>query len=167
VTAAWSRLTVADVKGQIVRIVTSDRDAFLQLVFLSRSGKVQPDVPRAWPEGYVRVTPLTSDREGSSASIQGTASLRVNGIVHERDGRLRAIDHGWWKNSRLRAAGGKAEEDLRRPWPSSSRVHHPDAVAIRGVVSSAPTPRHRTLPSGRHAGAVMGRGPLAAGVEVR
>ena len=28
----------------------------------------------------------------------GTASCGY-GIVHERDGRLRAIDHGWWKTS--------------------------------------------------------------------
>jgi len=58
----------------------------------------------------------------------GTASCGY-GIVHERDGRLRAIDHGWWKT----AASERPEARLKTIFDAVAElveVHHPDAVAI-------------------------------------
>jgi crossover junction endodeoxyribonuclease RuvC len=58
----------------------------------------------------------------------GTASCGY-GIVHESDGRLRAIDHGWWKT----AAGERPELRLKTIFDEVAAVieaHRPDAVAL-------------------------------------
>ena len=58
----------------------------------------------------------------------GTASCGY-GIVHERDGRLRAIDHGWWKTS----AAERPEARLKTIFDAVAElveVHQPDAVAL-------------------------------------
>jgi crossover junction endodeoxyribonuclease RuvC len=58
----------------------------------------------------------------------GTASCGY-GIVHEKDGRLRAIDHGWWKTS----AGERPELRLKTIFEAVVElvaVHQPDAVAL-------------------------------------
>jgi crossover junction endodeoxyribonuclease RuvC len=58
----------------------------------------------------------------------GTASCGY-GIVHERDGRLRAIDHGWWKTS----AAERPELRLKTIFDAVVELvalHRPDAVAI-------------------------------------
>jgi crossover junction endodeoxyribonuclease RuvC len=58
----------------------------------------------------------------------GTASCGY-GIVHENDGRLRAIDHGWWKTS----AGERPELRLKTIFDAVVELvalHQPNAVAI-------------------------------------
>ncbi|HEX9599554.1 MAG TPA: crossover junction endodeoxyribonuclease RuvC, partial [Gaiellaceae bacterium] len=58
----------------------------------------------------------------------GTASCGY-GIVHEKDGRLRAIDHGWWKTS----AAVRPELRLKTIFDAVVELvelHQPDAVAI-------------------------------------
>ena len=58
----------------------------------------------------------------------GTASCGY-GIVHERDGRLRAIDHGWCKTS----AAERPEARLKTIFDAVAErveLHRPDAVAI-------------------------------------
>jgi crossover junction endodeoxyribonuclease RuvC len=58
----------------------------------------------------------------------GTASCGY-GIVHEKDGRLRAIDHGWWKTS----AGERPELRLKTIFEAVVELvalHQPDAVAL-------------------------------------
>jgi crossover junction endodeoxyribonuclease RuvC len=58
----------------------------------------------------------------------GTASCGY-GIVHESDGRLRAIDHGWWKTS----AGERPELRLKTISDAVAELialHLPDAVAL-------------------------------------
>ena len=58
----------------------------------------------------------------------GTASCGY-GIVHEKDGRLRAIDHGWWKTS----AAERPELRLKTIFDAVVELvelHQPDAVAI-------------------------------------
>ncbi len=58
----------------------------------------------------------------------GTASCGY-GIVQERDGRLRAIDHGWWKTS----AAERPELRLKTIFDAVVELvalHQPDAVAI-------------------------------------
>ncbi|MDQ2967168.1 MAG: crossover junction endodeoxyribonuclease RuvC [Actinomycetota bacterium] len=58
----------------------------------------------------------------------GTASCGY-GIVHEKDGRLRAIDHGWWKTS----AAERPELRLKTIFDAVGELvelHQPDAVAI-------------------------------------
>ena len=58
----------------------------------------------------------------------GTASCGY-GIVHEKDGRLRAIDHGWWKTS----AAERPEARLKTIFDAVAELvelHRPDAVAI-------------------------------------
>jgi len=58
----------------------------------------------------------------------GTASCGY-GIVHEKDGRLRAIDHGWWKTS----AAERPELRLKTIFDAVAELvalHQPDAVAI-------------------------------------
>ena len=58
----------------------------------------------------------------------GTAACGY-GIVHENDGRLRAIDHGWWPtkaSERLELRLKKVFEGVR----DLIEVHGPDAVAI-------------------------------------
>jgi crossover junction endodeoxyribonuclease RuvC len=58
----------------------------------------------------------------------GTASCGY-GIVHEKDGRLRASDHGWWKTS----AAERPELRLKTIFDAVAELvelHQPDAVAI-------------------------------------
>ena len=58
----------------------------------------------------------------------GTASCGY-GIVHESDGRLRAIDHGWWKT----AAGERPELRLKTIFDAVVDLigeHRPAAVAL-------------------------------------
>ena len=58
----------------------------------------------------------------------GTAACGF-GIVHEKDGRLRAIDHGWWKTS----AAERPEARLKTIFDAVAELvelHRPDAVAI-------------------------------------
>ena len=58
----------------------------------------------------------------------GTASCGY-GIVHEKDGRLRAIDHGWWKTS----AADRPQLRLKTIFDAVVELvalHQPDAVAI-------------------------------------
>jgi crossover junction endodeoxyribonuclease RuvC len=58
----------------------------------------------------------------------GTAACGY-GIVHESDGRLRAVDHGWWKTR----AAERAELRLKTIFDAVAaliEVHRPDAVAL-------------------------------------
>jgi crossover junction endodeoxyribonuclease RuvC len=58
----------------------------------------------------------------------GTASCGY-GIVHERDGRLKAIDHGWWRTP----AGQRLELRLKTIFDEVVALidaHRPDAVAL-------------------------------------
>jgi crossover junction endodeoxyribonuclease RuvC len=58
----------------------------------------------------------------------GTASCGY-GIVHERDGRLRAIDHGWWKTP----AAARPEARLKTIFDAVGGLvaqHQPDAVVL-------------------------------------
>jgi len=58
----------------------------------------------------------------------GTAACGY-GIVHESDGRLRAIDHGWWKTR----AGERPELRLKTIFDAVAgliEAHRPDAVVL-------------------------------------
>jgi crossover junction endodeoxyribonuclease RuvC len=58
----------------------------------------------------------------------GTASCGF-GIVHEKDGRLRAIDHGWWQTP----AAQRPELRLKTIYDEVAALiaaHRPDAVAL-------------------------------------
>ena len=58
----------------------------------------------------------------------GTASCGY-GIVHQSDGRLRAIDHGWWKTS----AAERPEARLKKIFDAVAALveqHRPDAVVL-------------------------------------
>ena len=58
----------------------------------------------------------------------GTAACGY-GIVHESDGRLRAVDHGWWKTR----AGERPEARLKTIFEGVAgllEAHAPDAVAL-------------------------------------
>ena len=58
----------------------------------------------------------------------GTAACGY-GIVHESGGRLRAVDHGWWRTS----AGDRPELRLKTIFDAVGelvRLHAPDAVAL-------------------------------------
>ena len=58
----------------------------------------------------------------------GTAACGY-GIVHESGGRLRAVDHGWWRTP----AGDRPELRLKTTFEAVSelvRLHAPDAVAL-------------------------------------
>jgi crossover junction endodeoxyribonuclease RuvC len=58
----------------------------------------------------------------------GTASCGF-GIVHEKDGRLRAIDHGWWQTP----AAQRPELRLKTIFDEVAALieaHRPDAVAL-------------------------------------
>ena len=58
----------------------------------------------------------------------GTAACGY-GIVHEKDGRLRAIDHGWWQTP----AGQRPELRLKTIFDEVAALieaHRPDAVAL-------------------------------------
>jgi crossover junction endodeoxyribonuclease RuvC len=90
----------------------------------------------------------------------GTASCGY-GIVHERDGRLRAIDHGWWKTP----AGQRPEERLRTIFDGVVKLierHAPAAVVIEE--SFVGVDARTALSVGQARGAVMVAAALA-GVE--
>ena len=81
----------------------------------------------------------------------GTASCGF-GIVHERDGRLRAIDHGWWKTS----AGERPELRLKTIFEGVAALveeHEPDAVALEE--SFVGVDARTALSVGQARGAVM------------
>ena len=90
----------------------------------------------------------------------GTASCGY-GIVHESDGRLRAIDHGWWKT----AAGERLELRLRTIFDGVGALieeHRPDAVALEE--SFVGVDARTALSVGQARGAVM-VAAASAGVE--
>jgi crossover junction endodeoxyribonuclease RuvC len=81
----------------------------------------------------------------------GTASCGY-GIVHESDGRLRAIDHGWWKTS----AGERPELRLKTISDAVAELialHRPDAVALEE--SFVGVDARTALSVGQARGAVM------------
>jgi crossover junction endodeoxyribonuclease RuvC len=81
----------------------------------------------------------------------GTANCGY-GIVHEKDGRLKAIDHGWWKTS----AGERPELRLKTIFDAVAgliAVHHPDAVVLEESFVGADA--RTALSVGQARGAVM------------
>ena len=91
----------------------------------------------------------------------GTASCGY-GIVHE-DGRLRAIDHGWWKTS----AAERPELRLKTIFDAVAELvelHQPDAVAIEE--SFVGVDARTALSVGQARGAIM-VAAANAGVGVR
>jgi crossover junction endodeoxyribonuclease RuvC len=81
----------------------------------------------------------------------GTASCGY-GIVHESDGRLEAIDHGWWKTS----AGERPELRLKRIFDAVAALvaeHRPDAVVLEE--SFVGVDARTALSVGQARGAVM------------
>ena len=90
----------------------------------------------------------------------GTAACGY-GIVHESDGRLRAIDHGWWKTS----AAERPELRLKTIFDAVAELvelHQPDAVAIEE--SFVGVDARTALSVGQARGAVLVAAALA-GVE--
>ena len=81
----------------------------------------------------------------------GTASCGY-GIVHESEGRLRAIDHGWWKTP----AGERPELRLKTIFDGVAELieqHMPDAVALEESFVGADA--RTALSVGQARGAVM------------
>ena len=81
----------------------------------------------------------------------GTASCGY-GIVHESDGRLKAIDHGWWKTP----AGERLERRLKTIFDGVVELieaHRPDAVALEESYVGADA--RIALSVGQARGAVM------------
>jgi crossover junction endodeoxyribonuclease RuvC len=81
----------------------------------------------------------------------GTASCGY-GIVHERDGRLKAIDHGWWRTP----AAQRPELRLKTIFDGVAALieaHRPDAVALEESFVGADA--RTALSVGRARGAVM------------
>src|SRR5919204_3248647 len=92
----------------------------------------------------------------------GTAACGY-GIVHESDGRLRAVDHGWWKTR----AAERAELRLKRIFDRVAAlidVHRPDAVALEESFVGADA--RTALSVGQARGAVL-VACAAAGVSSR
>jgi crossover junction endodeoxyribonuclease RuvC len=90
----------------------------------------------------------------------GTASCGY-GIVQENDGRLRAIDHGWWKTP----AGERPELRLKTIFDGVAalvELHRPDAVALEE--SFVGVDARTALSVGQARGAVM-VAAASAGVE--
>ena len=90
----------------------------------------------------------------------GTASCGY-GIVHESGGRLRAIDHGWWKTT----AGERLELRLKTIFDAVAGLiaeHNPDAVALEESFVGADG--RIALSVGQARGAVM-VAAASAGVE--
>ena len=90
----------------------------------------------------------------------GTASCGY-GIVHEEDGRLKAIDHGWWKTS----AAERPEARLKTIFDAVVGLveeHRPDAVALEESFVGADA--RTALSVGQARGAVM-VAAASAGVE--
>jgi crossover junction endodeoxyribonuclease RuvC len=81
----------------------------------------------------------------------GTASCGF-GIVHERDGRLSAIDHGWWRTP----AAQRPELRLKTIFDGVAALieeHRPDAVALEESFVGADA--RIALSVGQARGAVM------------
>ena len=81
----------------------------------------------------------------------GTANCGY-GIVHERDGRLEAIDHGWWKTP----ARERAELRLKTIFDAVAgliEAHRPDAVVLEESFVGADA--RIALSVGQARGAVM------------
>ena len=81
----------------------------------------------------------------------GTASCGF-GIVHEKDGRLRAIDHGWWQTP----AAQRLELRLKTIFDGVAALieaHRPDAVALEESYVGADA--RIALSVGQARGAVM------------
>ena len=81
----------------------------------------------------------------------GTASCGY-GIVHESDGRLEAIDHGWWKTP----AAERPERRLKTIFDAVVELieaHRPDAVALEE--SFVGVDARTALSVGQARGAVM------------
>jgi crossover junction endodeoxyribonuclease RuvC len=81
----------------------------------------------------------------------GTASCGY-GIVHERDGRLKAIDHGWWRTP----AAQRPELRLKTIFDGVAALieaHRPDAVALEESFVGADA--RTALSVGQARGAVM------------
>ena len=81
----------------------------------------------------------------------GTASCGY-GIVHERDGRLKGIDHGWWRTP----AGQRLELRLKTIFDEVVALidaHRPDAVALEESYVGADA--RTALSVGQARGAVM------------
>jgi crossover junction endodeoxyribonuclease RuvC len=81
----------------------------------------------------------------------GTASCGY-GIVHERDGRLRDIDHGWWQTP----AAQRPELRLKTIFEEVAALiaaHRPDAVALEESFVGADA--RTALSVGQARGAVM------------
>jgi len=81
----------------------------------------------------------------------GTASCGY-GIVHESDGRLRAIDHGWWRTP----AAQRLELRLKTIFDGVAALveeHRPDAVALEESFVGADA--RTALSVGQARGAVM------------
>ena len=90
----------------------------------------------------------------------GTAACGY-GIVHESDGRLRAIDHGWWRTS----AAERPELRLKTIFDGVAGLiteHRPDAVALEE--SFVGVDARTALSVGQARGAVM-VAAASAGVE--
>jgi crossover junction endodeoxyribonuclease RuvC len=90
----------------------------------------------------------------------GTASCGY-GIVHQSDGRLSAIDHGWWKTS----ARERPEERLKTIFDAVAALveeHRPDAVVLEESFVGADA--RTALSVGQARGAVM-VAAARAGVE--
>ena len=90
----------------------------------------------------------------------GTAACGY-GIVHENDGRLRAIDHGWWRTS----AAERPELRLKTIFDGVAGLieeHRPDAVALEE--SFVGVDARTALSVGQARGAVM-VAAASAGVE--
>jgi crossover junction endodeoxyribonuclease RuvC len=81
----------------------------------------------------------------------GTANCGY-GIVHEKDGRLEAIDHGWWKTS----AAERPERRLKTIFDAVAgliEAHRPDAVVLEESFVGADA--RTALSVGQARGAVM------------
>ena len=90
----------------------------------------------------------------------GTAACGY-GIVHESGGRLKAVDHGWWKT----AAGDRPELRLKTIFDAVAELvvrHAPDAVALEESFVGADA--RTALSVGQARGAVL-VACAAAGVE--
>jgi crossover junction endodeoxyribonuclease RuvC len=90
----------------------------------------------------------------------GTASCGY-GIVHQSDGRLRAIDHGWWKTS----AADRPEARLKTIFDGVAALveeYRPDAVVLEE--SFVGVDARTALSVGQARGAVM-VAAASAGVE--
>jgi crossover junction endodeoxyribonuclease RuvC len=90
----------------------------------------------------------------------GTAACGY-GIVHEKDGRLRAIDHGWWKTP----AGERLELRLKTIFDGVAALiaeHRPDAVVLEESFVGADA--RTALSVGQARGAVM-VAAASAGIE--